>query len=154
MNKRVGNDWIYISGVRGKICVAFILSLFVFSLAIARPAKRLNYPPKIPGARALVYKNAGHVELRVWIMEPKGHKADDRQATIVFFFGGGWSVGSPEQFVRQSRYLARRGMVAIMADYRVLTRHGAKIKICVSDVKSAIRWVRKESSTFDCSRIK
>jgi acetyl esterase/lipase len=33
-------------------------------------------------------------------------------------------------------------MVAILADYRVASRHGVKIPECVRDAKSAIRWVR------------
>jgi acetyl esterase/lipase len=60
----------------------------------------------------------------------------------VFYFGGGWRSGSPTQFVPHAKYLASRGMVALCADYRVHTRHQAKVADCVADAKSALRWVR------------
>src|SRR5262249_22722824 len=45
----------------------------------------------------------------------------------------------------QCRYLASRGMVAITADYRVRSRQGVKAVSCVTDAKSAIRWVREQA---------
>ena len=36
-------------------------------------------------------------------------------------------------------------MVAITADYRVLTRHGTKAVSCIEDGKSAIRWIRQNA---------
>ena len=36
-------------------------------------------------------------------------------------------------------------MVAIVADYRVKSRHNVKAKTCVSDAKSAVRWIREHA---------
>ncbi len=94
------------------------------------------------GARAEIYKKVGDVELKLYVFEPKDHKPSDQRAAVVFFFGGGWSSGSPVQFKGQCEQLASRGMVAISADYRVKSRHGVQPDKCVSDAKSAIRWVR------------
>src|SRR5690606_26366243 len=80
--------------------------------------------------------------LKLYVFEPDDHQPSDKQPAIVFFFGGGWANGSPQQFEPQCRYLASRGMVAIAADYRVASRHGVKAVDCVRDAKSAIRWVR------------
>jgi acetyl esterase/lipase len=85
------------------------------------------------------------VKLNVYIFTPKDHKPNDQRAAAVFFFGGGWKSGTPKQFEQQCKHLASRGMVAMSADYRVLTRHGTKAKECVADAKSAIRWVRQEA---------
>jgi acetyl esterase/lipase len=63
----------------------------------------------------------------------------------VFFFGGGWNGGSPEQFENQARHFAKRGMIAITADYRVKSRHGVKVAECVKDAKAAIAWVRENA---------
>lgn len=104
-----------------------------------------GYPPTMPGSREEVYKKVDQVELKLYILEPAGHKASDRRAAIVFFFGGGWSHGSPEQFLPQARHLAKLGMVAMVADYRVKIRHQVKMKDCVTDAQSAIRWVRKNA---------
>jgi acetyl esterase/lipase len=101
-----------------------------------------DYPPELPDAVAKVHKTVGDVELKVWIFFPDGHRPSDRRAAIVFFFGGGWVRGTPNQFAPQSRYLASRGMVAMVADYRVAERHGVKVVQCVEDAKSAVRWLR------------
>lgn len=98
------------------------------------------------GARTEVYKTVGDVKLLVHIFEPAGHQAGDQRPAILFFFGGGWKNGSPQQFEQHCRYLASRGMVAMSADYRVASRHGTKAKECVQDGKSALRWARRNAS--------
>ncbi len=64
----------------------------------------------------------------------------------MFFFGGGWTNGRITQFESQSDHFARRGMVAVRADYRVKSRHDVTPDRCVEDAKSAIRWVRAHAS--------
>lgn len=105
------------------------------------------YPPKFDGARVETYKQVGDVALQLHLFEPPAEAAPSAgaRAAIVFFFGGGWTNGSPVQFEPQCRYLASRGMVAITADYRVGSRHGVKPTACVSDAKSAMRWVRRNA---------
>ncbi len=104
--------------------------------------KTTGYPPVIEGAKVETYRKVGGTELKVWIFDSRQKLTDRPLPAIVFFFGGGWSSGSPTQFEGQSRHLAARGMVAIVADYRVKTRHGAKPADCVSDAKACVRWVR------------
>ena len=99
-----------------------------------------EYPPRIEGARCVTYKTAGDAQLNLYLFNPPG--AASNRPAIVFFFGGGWNSGTPAQFVPQCRYLASRGMVAMTADYRVKSRHGAKPTQCLADARSAIRWVR------------
>ena len=50
------------------------------------------------------------------------------------------------QFVRQAEHLARRGMVAARADYRVKSRQGVNPDKCVEDAKSAVRWLRANAA--------
>jgi len=64
---------------------------------------------------------------------------------IVFFFGGGWTGGTPEHFKMQAEYLASRGMIAICPDYRVKSRQGTSPFECVKDANSAMRFVRSHS---------
>lgn len=123
--------------------------------APARKQGGFAYPPRMEGAAVEVYKTAGDARLSLWIFHPPGHTAGARRAAIVFFFGGGWRSGNPQQFEQQCRYLASRGMVAVAADYRVATRHGVKAVDCVRDAKSAIRWIRRNAGRLgiDPSRI-
>jgi acetyl esterase/lipase len=93
-----------------------------------------------------VYKKVGDVELKLHIFKPEGHKASDKRPAIVFFFGGGWNSGTPAQFYPHSEYLAKRGMVAMSAEYRVKSRNKTTPMECVKDGISAIRWVRAHAA--------
>ncbi len=93
-----------------------------------------------------VYKTIDGAELKAFIFLPEDHQATDHRAATVFFFGGGWTNGSPGQFVEHCKHLASRGMVAITADYRVASRQGVKAVSCVTDAKSAIRWTRQNAA--------
>jgi acetyl esterase/lipase len=148
----------------------FLLLLFlVISCAIAadaardKPARRdSSYPPSFEGATVETYKRVDGTDLKVWIfypkkaltgpLQPENAQAGTPEAigkaglpAIVFFFGGGWSGGSPKQFEPQCRHLAERGMIAAVADYRVATRQKAKPSQCVVDAKSCVRWLRKNA---------
>jgi acetyl esterase len=90
----------------------------------------------------IVYKKVGETELKLFVFKPEGHQASDQRPAVVFFFGGGWTGGSPGQFYPHCEYLASRGMVAIAADYRVKSRNKTTPKECVKDGKSAVRWIR------------
>jgi acetyl esterase/lipase len=119
--------------LRGLAVAALISSASLFA-AVA-------YPPKFDGAQVETYKTAGKTELALYLFAPASGPATNRPA-IVFFFGGGWAEGSPAQFEPQCRYFAARGLVAITVDYRVASRHDAKVTDCVADAKSALRYVR------------
>ena len=83
--------------------MALLLTVGPDSLEAQRP-----YPPEMEGTTSEVYRTVGDVELRMYLCNPEGHTADDRRPAIVFFFGGGWRAGSPQQFLPHCRYLAER----------------------------------------------
>jgi acetyl esterase/lipase len=127
--------------------VVLLLVSLAAPAAMGQPGRRgragqRNYPPQMDGAQVEVYKTVGDVELNIYRFEPAGHQPSQKRGAIVFFFGGGWTGGSPQQFEHQCRYLASRGMVAMAADYRVRSRHDVKVPQCIADAKSAVRWVR------------
>ncbi|WP_248724409.1 alpha/beta hydrolase [Seonamhaeicola sp. ML3] len=132
------------------------LVALICCLSLSFEAKgQAGYPPDIDGANEVTYKTINGSELSLWVFSPENHKSTHTVPAIVFFFGGGWSAGSPTQFVKHCEYLSARGMVAIVADYRVKSRHGVLVKDCVSDAKSAIRWVREHAGDLgiDSNRI-
>ncbi len=104
-----------------------------------------TYPPEMEGTTSEVYRTVDDVELRMYFCTPEDHAADARRPALVFFFGGGWRSGSPQQFLPHCRYLAERGMVAAVADYRVSSRHGVTANESVKDAKSAVRWLRSNA---------
>ena len=120
--------------------------------AAAKPArKRRPKAPAVKPDKLIVYKTTkdakgAEVKLKLHVFEPAGHKAEDRRAAIVFFFGGGWTGGSPGQFYQHCKYLASRGMLAMSAEYRVRGRHGTDPFACVADGKSAVRYIRANAA--------
>jgi acetyl esterase/lipase len=113
--------------------------------AESRKAGRRQFTERMEGARTEVYKRIGDTNLVVHIFEPPGTTRTNR-AAIVFFFGGGWTGGSPGQFEQQCRHFASRGLVAMAADYRVNSRYGVKPVTCVADAKSCVRWIRSNAA--------
>lgn len=98
------------------------------------------------GGKRHIYKKVGATELPLYVYSPENHPVDAKTPAIVFFFGGGWSKGSPAQFEQQCKYLSSRGMVAVTVEYRVASRHAVHIEDCIEDAKSAMRWVRENSA--------
>jgi acetyl esterase len=117
--------------------------VFFLSLLGTAPLTQAAYPPTFKDARVETYRSIASTELKLWIFGDSDPKAP--KPAIVFFFGGGWNSGSPDQFEGQARHFAQRGMIAITADYRVKSRHGVKAVECVKDAKAAIAWVRENA---------
>lgn len=88
------------------------------------------------------------VELRLHVFKPEGWSKDDHRPAVIFFFGGGWVGGTPEQFYPHSRDLAAWGMVAISAEYRIMGKHGTSPLACVEDGKSAVRYLRANAKSL------
>jgi acetyl esterase len=119
--------------------------IFVVSCLFVTPLyAQSSYPPTIKDARVETYRKINSTELKVWIFGETDTKSP--KPAIVFFFGGGWNTGSPDQFEKQSRHFAKRGMIAITPDYRVKSRNKVQVVDCVKDAKAAIAWVRDNAS--------
>ncbi|MBI1337298.1 MAG: alpha/beta hydrolase fold domain-containing protein [Phycisphaera sp.] len=124
---------------------ACLTAFFLLTIGVCVMDASADYPPKIEASRVVTYKTVGDVELKLWFFEPKEHKAHDKTPAIVFFFGGGWKGGTPTQFEPHARYLASRGMVTIVADYRVESRNKTTPIECVKDGCSAVRYLRSHA---------
>jgi acetyl esterase/lipase len=134
--------------------MACLCSCTAFAQVTPSKKKASDHPPVIPGTQVETYRKVGASELKLWVFNPTA-KADKPLPCVVFFFGGGWTSGTPAQFEPQSRHLASRGMIAIVADYRVKSRQNALPADCVSDAKACVRWVRANAARLgiDPSRI-
>jgi acetyl esterase/lipase len=99
-----------------------------------------------PTTKKFNYKTIPGGELEMVVHYPPDWKDTDKRPAIVFFFGGGWETGTIAQFEPQAEHLAKRGMVAARADYRVKSRQGVAPDKCVEDAKSAVRWLRANAA--------
>ncbi|MFN0121954.1 MAG: alpha/beta hydrolase, partial [Blastocatellia bacterium] len=127
---------------RTRLLVLFTTALCLLPGAALAQDKATPAPATLDGATTHIYKTVGNVKLPLHMFTPTGHKATDKRAAIVFFFGGGWTNGTPAQFQEHGKYLASRGMIAISVEYRVKSRHNVTPVECVTDARSAMRWVR------------
>ena len=131
----------------GRIASWLVPSLLLIpTLAFAQTASVAPQPLSVDGAATRVYKSTREGELRLHVFSPDRSEPLGRSPAIVFFFGGAWTNGSVTQFARQAKYFAQRGMVAIVADYRVFGRHRTSAFEAMADAKSALRWVRAHSA--------
>lgn len=96
--------------------------------------------------KSIVYKTVGDVNLSLKVFLPKDFKAGEKRPCAVFFHGGAWDGGTPNQFFPHCRHLAERGMVAMSAEYRLRKVHKTSAMECVIDAKSAIRYIRKHAA--------
>jgi len=107
-----------------------------------------NWSTSIPGKelKELVYKVVDGDTLKMQLYSPDNWTSAKNYPTIIFFFGGGWNGGSLDQFRDQAGYFASRGMVTVLADYRVKSRHGTTPYESVKDAKSAVRFLKENAS--------
>jgi len=118
-------------------------------------AIQLNvYSQTIPGFKEYTYKQIDQITLKLFVKNPVNFNTKKRYPTIVFFFGGGWNSGNVTQFKPHAEYLSSRGMIAILADYRVKTRHQTTPFDAVADAKSAIRFLRQNSKKLNIDKEK
>ncbi|WP_163538051.1 alpha/beta hydrolase [Gracilibacillus sp. YIM 98692] len=92
------------------------------------------------------YKEVEERNLKLYIFEPKVYQKD--RPAILFFNGGSFKKDpkTPVQFQHQADYFSSKGMVAICVDYRNGSDEGFLPTQAICDVKSAVRWVRGNSS--------
>jgi len=121
---------------------------FILSILLIVGLLQLNYSQnKIQQIKSekILYKSTNEGELNLFIYKPSEFDIKKKYSCIVFFHGGGWNSGNPEQFQRQSRYFASRGMVAISVEYRIRNKHGTSPIQAMEDAKSAIRFIRSNA---------
>ena len=131
---------------------------FTLSILLIVGLLQLNYSQnKIQQIKPekILYKSTNDGELNLFIYKPSEFDIKKKYSCIVFFHGGGWNSGNPEQFQRQSRYFASRGMVAVSVEYRIRNKHGTSPIQAMEDVKSAIRFIRSNARllSIDPSKI-
>jgi acetyl esterase len=98
--------------------------------------------PLLADAETFIYREAASEPLRLFVVKPVGWSARDRRTALVFFFGGGWTHGTPERSAAWAKFAAGIGMVGIMPDYRTKERFNTSPLEAVADSRAALRWVQ------------
>ncbi|MFC2087074.1 alpha/beta hydrolase [Bacteroidota bacterium] len=105
--------------------------------------------------KKVLYKQIDTTKLFLEVFYPEEFDNKKPYPAMIFFFGGGWRTGNPNQFKPHAKYFSTRGIVCFLADYRVSSRHQSTPFESLKDAKSAIRFLRKNASEFniDASKI-
>ena len=116
----------------------------------AQAPKTLRAPETTPltleGAETHVLRELKPDAVRLHVFKPKGWQADDRRPALVWFFGGGWTRGTPANAAGWARWAADLGFVGIAPDYRVKERFGTSPLESVADGRAALRWVQDHAA--------
>jgi acetyl esterase/lipase len=112
-------------------------------------------PVSLPGAESYIYRDGKPDPMRLHVFKPKNWKPEDRRPTLVFFFGGGWTRGTPERSASYAKWAATLGMVGIAPDYRTRERFDTTPLESVADGRAALRWVQDHADKLgiDSQRI-
>ena len=112
-------------------------------------------PITLPGAETFIYRDGKPEPMRLFVFKPRGWSAGDHRPALVFFFGGGWTRGTPESSASYAKWAATLGLVGIAPDYRTRNRFGTTPLESVADGRAALRWVQDHAGELgiDAGRI-
>ncbi|HWL14278.1 MAG TPA: alpha/beta hydrolase fold domain-containing protein [Opitutus sp.] len=97
--------------------------------------------------RRITYETIGDTALQLHVFDPASPaSATGPRPAVVFFFGGGWTHGTPLQFYPECAHFAANGFVAISADYRIASTHGTTPFESAADARAALRWIRTHAA--------
>lgn len=117
--------------------------------AVAVAADVAPTPTSLPGAETLIYRTAeAGTEMRLFVVKPDGWQATDQRPALVFFFGGGWTHGTPEKSISWAKAAAKLGLVGIAPDYRTRERFDTSPLEAVADGRAALRWIEDHATTL------
>lgn len=137
----------YAGGLKGALASAAL-----FALAACSPLKVLN--ASVPGGDGtrvvdgVPYGADPRQEMDLYV--PAGVAAPP---VVVFFYGGSWSGGSRAQYKFVGDALATRGILAVVADYRVYPQ--VTYPAFVEDAASAVAWTLRHIGEYggDANRV-
>jgi acetyl esterase/lipase len=126
-----------------RVGLSLLVACASASLAIAAVE---TAPTELPGAEAFVYRELEPEPLRLFVVKPQGWNPTDRRPALLFFFGGGWTTGTPRNSIDWARFAAKNGMVGIAPDYRTKGRHDTSPLSSVADSRAALAWVQAHAA--------
>lgn len=147
-----------LSGITGKPDTSFSVESAFINTQKTHPAISIAKGSKaddVKEKRNIIYcKNsaAGNRKLRLDAFYPKQKDKTPRPA-ILIIHGGGWRSGNKSIHHPLAQQLAALGYVCFTPEYRLSTE--ALYPAAVQDIKSALRWIRRNAKKYniDASKI-
>ncbi|MDP2136842.1 MAG: alpha/beta hydrolase [Candidatus Didemnitutus sp.] len=102
-------------------------------------------PTGFPEAETFAYRDQG-ARMLLHVVKPADWKPGDQRPVLMFFFGGGWTTGTPQSALGWAKMAAKLGMVGIAPDYRTKQRFDTSPLEAVSDCRAALRWTQENAA--------
>ena len=138
--------------------ITIILSFFS---VLAYPAMRCELTSDFPDTMQNavvhtreVYKTVDTFKLKIDVFYSNITSGRENNTAVVFFHGGGWAYGTPDEFFTTCERYAKMGIVTFSVDYRLSVDNGIRPSKTISpiesvmDAKSAMRWVRENAGKY------
>lgn len=109
------------------------------TVAVAQPAKGVS--PRLPDTDG-TFRYRAEPEMLLHVYKPKDWAPKDRRPAFIFFFGGGWTRGTPDKAAGWAKWAARLGYLGVAPDYRTNERFGTTPLEAVADARAVLRWVQ------------
>lgn len=122
----------------------FTTSLLAFFTAINAQTKNAD--------KYLIYKKTAKRDLGISIYLPT--KKENTTPLIIFFHGGGWNNGTPEQFLPQAIYYKNKGVACALVAYRLKGADNTDPFTALADAKSAVRFLKKNAANLQIDTTK
>jgi acetyl esterase len=147
-------DHINTNTMKRSVLLLAVLSLAAGPLCGAPSAPDDTSAVEVPPGKTYVYKQSGGEPRDLEVYFPKNWEPSKNKVPgVIFFHGGSWRGGTLDQFRYACNYLAGRGLVAATVNYRMLAKDDKKSlaagesykRVCITDAKSAIRWMKQHA---------
>ncbi|MEO7598350.1 MAG: alpha/beta hydrolase [Opitutus sp.] len=127
--------------------LTFVIGVVVSALPIYA-AEPETTPTQLPGAEAFFYRDgpSDSERQRLFVIKPAGWSSADHRAALIFFFGGGWTTGTPANSITWAKFAADHGMVGVAPDYRTKGRANTSPLASVADSRAALRWIQDHAA--------
>lgn len=87
----------------------------------------------------------GKDSLKAYVFTSPVKIQTENNPAIVIFHGGGWAVGEPSWTFVDGEYFAKKGMIAVSAQYRLSDQKYITPVDAMEDTRNVIIWMRKNS---------
>ncbi len=143
------------AGITGKPDTSYtVQSAYTGTIKSNPEAKIVNgfHSPSIKEKKNITYCSIGNRKLLLDVFYPQ-KKSKLKKTAIIIIHGGGWRSGNRTLHYPLAQHLADSGYVCFTPEYRLSTE--ALYPAAVYDIKSVIRWVRKNALKYniDTSKI-
>lgn len=118
-----------------------VLLMFLFCLNLNAQNKS-----QVKGPIEYIYDSTKTVSLKAYIFSPAEKEIKKSNPAIVIFHGGGWSIGEPSWVFGIAKKYAKKGMVAIAAQYRLSDQENITPIDAMEDARNVILWMRENSN--------